>query len=1092
MSRLLALSLLLPLAILAAATASEPAAEVPRLFRTPTLSRTHIVFSLGGDLWSVPRAGGEATRLTSEPGEETAPVFSPDGSRIAFTGEPGGNQDVYVIPAAGGTPQRLTFHPGPDQVLGWSPDGTRILFRSPRAASANTFAPKFQRLFTVATSGGLETALPFPMGEEGCFSPDGSRLAYVPLERKNFYFKRYRGGRTTPIWVARLSDSHVFEIPRRNSTDFNPMWIGGRIYFLSDRDGPVTLFAYDLASRRVSRLIENHGLDLSAAAAGPGAIVYERFGSLHLYDLVAGRTREVKVRVSGEFPEVRPHPVGVGGALHDARLSPGGDRVVGEARGELLIVDAAAGAARNVTRTPGVMERDPAWSPDGKFLAYFSDEGGEYALRLRPVDEASPADMIALKPSFYYTPRWSPDGSRLAFLDKRQQLWMVDRRERRPVRIDADEAYDTFRNFASITDLAPVWSPDGGWLAYPKHLKSGLGAVFLYSLSTGKSTRVTAAAADASHPAFGPNGKRLYFTAATRSTPPGTRRAYFASLQKRSAPGGAPGGGSEAEPVGESAALDLDGITERVQALPVPPRNYVGLEPLGNDTLLLEESNQSSPFDPPSLTLSRLDLPTGQSTPFLRDVSGVDFSANHRTLLARQGDRWILAATDAPPSSAPAVLATGSLAVEVEPRAAWRQMYREVWRLVRDFFYDPGLHGLDLKATEAAYAPYVEGLTTRAELNTLFSEMLGNLTVSHVAVRGGDRGGDRSGVGRLPVGLLGADYAVERGQYRFARIYAGDPWEPGLAAPLAAPGVRVKAGEYLLSVNGQALTALDNVFRLFEGTAGKPTRLRVGPDPDGAGAREETVTPIADELGLRQRAWLEGNRRRVAAATGDRVAYVFVPHTLGDAAVDYDLAAQSDREAVILDARFNLGGDLPGALVDRLAHPVLLMDAGREGPDQPHPAGITGPKVLLINEYAGSGGDALALYFRRQRVGPLVGERTWGGLTGAFGTPELMDGGTVEVPSLAFWGPGGAWEAENRGVAPDFEVTLDPEQVRKGRDPQLEKAIEVVSELLGRTPARWRRPPYPVYLGPIPPVLPPPKASTLPTPRPRPGTPASG
>jgi tricorn protease len=1045
---------------------------VPLLLRTPTLSRTQIVFSFAGDLWSVPRGGGDATRLTSGPGVKTLPVFSPDGTQIAFTGDVNGNQDVYVLPAAGGAPRRLTFHPGPDQALGWTPDGRRILFRSPRSAYAN-IVPKFQQLFTVAREGGPETGLPLPMGNEACFSPDGSRLAYVPLERKNFYFKRYRGGRTTPIWVARLSDSHIVEIPRHNSTDFNPMWIGNKIYFLSDRAGPATLFAYDVTTQRVSQVLANHGQDIASASAGPGAIVCEQFGSLRLVDLASGKTTEVKVRMAADFPELRPHTVRVSGALRSARLSPAGDRAVFQARGEILTVEAPSGRARNVTDSPGVMERDPAWSPDGKTLAYFSDEAGEYALHLRSADGSGPVEKIGLgePPSFYYSPRWSPDGAKIACIDKRQNIWVVERGAKTPVKADTEAFYDYFRTFRPITDLAPVWSPDGRWLAYAKHLKNGFGAIFLYSLRTGRRTQVTDAMHDAAHPAFDPDGTRLYFAASTNAAKPGTRGVYAVSLRKDSPlptpvvardDRSPPPDDHPQQPSSDAGGvrIDLEGICQRIRALPVPARDYAGLQAAGGGILFLIESTSASPFDPPGLNVSRLDIRTGLSAPLLTGVSSVDISADGRKALFQQGERWAIGSTSAPPKPGEGLLPTETLEVRAEPRAAWRQMYREVWRLVRDFFYDPGLHGLDRKAAVARYAPYVEGLVSRADLNALFTEMLGDLTVSHVAIHGGDA----PQVTPTPVGLLGADYAIENGRYRFARIYAADPWRPEMKAPLAAPDAQGRVGDYLLAVNGEDLSARDNVYRLFAGTAGKPTTIRVGPNPDGSSARNITVTPIPDELSLRQWAWLEGNRRRVAEATRGRVAYIYVPHTLDFDSVNYDLAAQGDREALIIDERFNLGGGLPDEFVDHLRQPVLLIGTGREGPDGAHPPGIHGPKVLLINEYAGSGGDALALFFRRQSVGPIIGKRTWGGLTGAFGTPELMDGGTVEVPSAAFWGPGGVWEVENQGVAPDREVEFDPEQVRRGRDPQLEQAITTVLHLLRtRSSNMPKRPAYPDY-----------------------------
>jgi len=1034
------------------------------LLRHPTLSRTEIVFTYVGDLWSVPRTGGKAKRLTSGPGERTAPVFSPDGKWIAFTGDYAGNQDVYVIPSDGGTPKRLTYHPAPDQVLGWTPDGRRILFRSSRDTYANLVVPKFQRLFTVGLDGDPVAPLPLPMGTEAAFSPDGARMAYLPVERMNDRFRRYRGGRTTPVWIARLSDSHIEVVPHDNATDFNPMWVGQTVYFLSDRNGSATLFAYDVATKRVSQVVKNNGLDFTSASAGSDAIVYEQFGSLHLYYPASAKTEDVKVEIDGDFPELRSHFAPAADGLRGARLSPTGDRAAFEARGDILVVDTGTGKATNLTRSPGTRERDPAWSPDGKKVAYFSDESGEYALHARPTDGSGPTQKIDLgePPSFYYSPRWSPDGNMIAYIDKRQNVWYLDVRDPKPIKVDAEVYFDYFRTFSPVNDLAPVWSPDSRWLAYSKHLRNGFGAIFLYSLDTGRTTRVTDVASDARRPAFDPDGKHLYFTA-TSSTTPWPSRVYFVLLPKQlPAP---PAGGQKDSDQGKGSSaeqritVDLEDIGQRVLPLPVSSGNCAWLTVTAPGILFFGDAGSASPFDPPKQSVHRFDRQTGQTARYLADISAVSISADGRKMLYQQGGRWATCSTAAPPRPEEGLLPTKDLTVWVEPRVAWRQMYHESVRLTRDFFYDPGLHGMDLKAVSARYSPYVEGLATRDDLNKLILQMLGELSVSHVKARGGDLP-ERPQHSRG--GLLGADYTIKDGRYRFARVYTGDRLDPVMKAPLAQRGALVNAGEYLLAVNGQSLVAAsDNVHRAFERTADKPTVIRVGPDPNGDAARDVTVTPIPNELSLRQWAWVEENRRRVSDATQGRVGYVYVPHTLSFESVQYDLSAQKDKEAVIFDERFNLGGDLPHVLMERLTFPLMALNSGREGPDLPTRHGAYGPKVLLINEYAGSGGDALAWYFKRLHLGPIVGKRTWGGLTGALGTPELMDGGEVEIPSVAIWGTNGEW-VENRGIAPDVEVEFDPEQVLRGRDPQLEEAIKLALKELQKNPAPPpRRPAYP-------------------------------
>ncbi|MEW5902220.1 MAG: protease, partial [Acidobacteriota bacterium] len=515
-------------------SASLPAApaDTPILAQRPALNRSHVVFVFAGDLWRVSRDGGAAERLTTGGGTETNPVFSPDGSTIAFTGEYDGNVDVFVTPAEGGEPRRLTWHPAADIALGWTPEGKEILFTSGRTAFS-----RFSELFTISLEGGFPKKLPLPMGYEGSFSPDGRRIAYVPLARAFYVWKHYRGGRATPIWIADLADSSIEKLPRTDSNDFNPMWVGDKVYFLSDREGPVTLFAYDSGTKKVSRILKNDGLDLKSASAGPGAIVYEQFGSLHLFDLASGQVRRLPVTIAGDMIGVRDKFVNVGEMLSAPSLSPNAVRAVFQARGEIISVPAEKGDYRNLTQTPGVMERYPSWSPDGERIAYFSDETGEYMLHIRDQKGTGMVTRIALdeNPSFYFSPRWSPDSKKIAYADCHLTLWYVDLAEKKPIKVDKDRFLRS--------DLVPSWSPDSKWLAYAKRLPNYLGAVFLYSLDSGKSTRITDGMSDTSQPVFDPEGKYLYFMASTDSGAslqpdihsifqPATRTIYLAVLSK--------------------------------------------------------------------------------------------------------------------------------------------------------------------------------------------------------------------------------------------------------------------------------------------------------------------------------------------------------------------------------------------------------------------------------------------------------------------------------------------------------------------------------------------------------------------------------
>jgi tricorn protease len=1097
--------LCLLLTIFAAPLAARAQGAKPLLLRHPTVSRTQVAFVYGGDLWIVPREGGEARRLTAGAGNETDPHFSPDGTQLAFTGEYDGNVDVYVVPAAGGVPRRLTYHPAGDSVMGWTNDGSRVLFASTRT-SANAYA----RLYTIPPAGGAEvmTELPLPTADQASYSPDGTHLAYVPIFQWQPAWKRYRGGQTKPIWIANLSDSSVEKLPRENSNDFNPMWVGQTIYFLSDRAGAVTLFAYDTATKAVRQVVENTGLDFKSASAGAGVIAYEQFGTIYLYDLASRASKRLDVSVAGDLAEVRPRfmkiePQRVGSAA----LSPTGARAVFEARGEILTVPAEKGDVRDLTNTVGAVERDPAWSPDGKWIAYFSDESGEYALHLRDQSGMGEARKISLgqPPSYFYSPRWSPDSKKIAYTDKRMNVWYVDIDRPAPVRVDTD-AYEL-----PFHSLDPAWSPDSKWLAYTKQLANHLHAVFLYSADEKKSSQITDGMSDARYPAFDKGGKYLYFAASTdlglanswlemsSINRPFTRSVYMVVLDKTQAsplapesddekvaaaeqpsappaatpaPSPAPAG-EQSEPQAAAAQkakskavtvrVDLEQIGQRVLALPVPARNYIGLVAGKDGVLFLAEGPPVDSGGNNVFALAKFDLATRKADAFLGGVASFEVSHNGEKALYRRGEGWFIAATGQAPKPGEGALNLSDLTVQIDPRAEWRQMYREVWRIERDFFYDPNHHGLDIAAAEKKYEPYLDNLASRDDLNYLFEEMLGELSTGHVFVNGGDR----PDVKRVPGGLLGADYDVDRGRYRFARVFNGENWNPNTRAPLTQPGVGVRAGEYLLAVRGRELHATDNVFQVFEGTAGKSVALRVGPNADGTGSREVTVVPVASERALRRLAWIEDNRRKVDQLSGGRVAYVYLPDTANGGFTSFNryYFSQINKDAVVIDERYNSGGDIADYIIDNLRRPPMSRVTTREGEDYSYPVGsIYGPKVMIINEMAGSGGDALPWYFRRTGVGPLVGKKTWGGLVGIYDYPELMDGGSITAPRIAIYGLQGEWEVENRGIAPDFEVEYDPKLVRQGHDPQLEKAVEVAMDLLAKNPPQqFKKPAYPNY-----------------------------
>jgi len=1079
--------------LLLAAGATAIATEGPLLLRQPALSQQHLVFSHAGDLWITSREGGEARRLTAGIGLEGQPHFSPDGRRIAFTAEYDGNIDVYMVPVEGGSPTRLTWHPGPDLVQGWTPDG-KIIFASGR----NSQTGRTQQLFTLAPGSAWPEAIPLPMAHAGSFSPDGKRLVYEPMRRAFEAWKRYRGGTASYLWIADLKDSSVVKVPRQDSNDFNPMWVGSKVYFLSDRQGPITLYAYDTTTQQVAQVLKNTGLDLKSASAGPGAIAYEQFGSLHLYDLASGKSRKVEVTLQGDMPGVRERFEPVAQRTARGAISPTGARAVFESRGEILTVPAEKGSPRNLTGTPGVMERDPSWSPDGKTIAYFSDASGEYALHLRPQDGKGETRVIALEPSFYYGPTWSPDSKKLAFMDKRLNVWLVDLEKGKPQKID------TFKR-GGQTKLA--WAPDSRWIAYGKPLVNLYEAVHVYNLEDGRVHQVTDGMSDTATPVFDESGKYLYFTASTNIGPAvsgfdmnayphrPTRSVYLAVLKKGETSPLAPESDEEkeasdlkkddakkeepkqnekkADAKGDAkpgdkkpvppVVIDFEGLDQRVLALPIPDRNILGIEAGKAGTLFIFEAPDSRQDGPLNGTLHKFDLAKRKFEKVMDGVQGFDLSANGTKMLIRQASGWFISEAGTAPKPGEGRVNIEQAEIRVDPKAEWRQMYREAWRIERDYFYDPGHHGLDLKAAEKRYAPYVEGLNHRADLNYLFEEMLGELTVGHLYVRGGDL----PVVKRLPGGLLGADFGMEKGRYRFTKIYGGENWNPNLQAPLTQPGAEVKVGEYLLAVNGRELTAQDSPHHLLENTSGKQVVLKVGPEPDGKGSRDVTVVPVANETGLRNLDWIEGNRRKVAQLSGGKLAYVWLPNTADGGYTNFNRYwfAQLDKQGAVIDERFNGGGSAADYIIDYLKKPVNSYWAMREGEDTRQPFGtMSGPKTMLINEHAGSGGDYMPWLFKRAGLGPLIGKRTWGGLVGIGGYPTLMDGGTVTAPHFAFYTPEGKFGIENEGVAPDLEVDLDPKAWREGRDTQLERGVkEVMDALQKQPPTQVKRPPYPNY-----------------------------
>jgi len=1078
----------------------------PLLMRHPTANATTVVFSYAGDLWSVPRAGGEARRLTTAAGQEFDPHFSPDGKTIAFSGNYDGNIDVYVMDADGGIPRRLTHHPMPDEVQGWSKDGKSVLFNSMMQAN-----PSQPRLYTVGIDGkGVPSALPLPMGYMGDLSADGQRIAYVPGDKWQESWKRYRGGQTYPIWIATLKDSRWKEIPRNNSNDEQPMWVNNDVYFLSDRDGPVGLYSYDPDSNRVRVEVKGEGFDMKSASAWGTTIAYEKLGSIHLYDTVAKKSTPVAVSIRGDFAEVRPQFKDLRNSIGSASLSPTAQRAVVEARGHILTVPASKGDIRDLFERQGVAERSPAWSPDGRTIAYISDESNSYQLKLYDVTTKNERTLrLGDGISFYYQPVWSPDSKHIAYTDNKKQVWILN------VESGISRVVDKGMYEDPNTQITPRWSPDSQWITWARDLDNHLNAVFVHNLGTGKTTQITDALANAKNPIFDRDGKHLYFFASTNTGPASSylditsytninvvSSVYAIVLSKdganplgpesdeetpkpedpkpttppptappatappagaaTSAPTQAPPQTPPARPSAPPVKIDFEGISQRILALPMPTAEYLQLEPGTPGTFFAVSVGARAGLTSPVLpSIVKFSLAQRRATPFAAAASILDISANGQQMLLAQGPNLSIVPTAMPPQPGQGALDLTGMSVKIDPRAEWRQMYKEVWRNEKIFFYAPNMHGIDIGQMERRYEPFLANIVTRADLNYLFTDMLGELCIGHMFINGGDIPGAKT----VPGGLLGADYTFENGKYKLARVYDGENWNPGLRAPLTAPGVNAKAGEYILEIDGKALDAAGSIYELLEAKANRQVRLKIGPNPDGTGSREVTVVPVSNEIGLRTLAWREDNRRRVEAATGGKVGYVHIPDTNIGGWTNFIryYYAQSDKQAIIVDDRYNGGGLINDFMVHEMTRTLQGVFTPRNGKDWPTPgAAVLGPKVMITNQWAGSGGDMFPWLFRNQKVGKLIGKRTWGGLVRAFGF-QLVDGGVVRAPDVAFFNPfEGTWDVENWGVSPDIDVELDPYLWRQGKDAQLERSIEEITKAMATYPyIKIKKPAYP-------------------------------
>jgi tricorn protease len=1105
------------------ATATGASASVDRqLLQQPALSRELVAFVNAGDIWISLRGGGRAIRLTTGPGIESGPVFSPDGGTIAFTGEYDGNVDVFTVPVTGGVPSRVTHHPGQDSAVAWSPDGRRLIFRSGRDAGS-----RFTRLFEVAATGGAAAALPLPLAFSGQLSSDGGTIAYNPFAPAfSFDFTsytawgNYRGGRAGSIWLTRLDGLDSVQVPHEGAADLSPVWMGGKLYFLSARKGPMSIFVYDPASRAVSEVYRNAGpSDIRSLATDGVTLIFDRLGEL--FTLVpGGQPQRLSIEVAGDMPDVRSRIVNVADQVQNVRVSPTGIRAVVEAHGDIMSVPAKEGVLRNVTNTPGVMEREPAWSPDGQSIAYFSDESGLYALHVAPQTGASGKTRkyaLAAEPAYYFKPLWSPDSKKIAFRDNRLFTWVLDLTSGKLTKAGED----VFGGF-TIEPTGMAWSPDSRLFAFARMASNHAHVLMLHDLATGRTMQVTDAMARSASPAFDAEGKYLYFLASNNAGATTHRLDMSSNLyrpvssiyaltlaaktpspiapenkdEKEIGAGDEPGaakpdkdkhakGKAARKPAPPSIVVDLadlspEAMGRRMSAIPLPPARYRSLAAGKSGSLYFLRAGEGAEGDAaPAATLVRWTLQDKKPETLAENVADFEISADRQKLLVAYAPpsaapppsggpgpkpTYVIAAADKPlkAGDAEGMLKFDALQVRVDPAAEWAQIYREVWRIQRSYFYDPAFHGYDTVAAERRLAPYVASLNSRTDLNYLLQEMLTGFSVGHLRGSGGAIPSAR----RVPGGLLGADYVMRNGRYCISKIYDGGSWSPDVKAPLAQPGLNIRTGDCILAVNGTSISADMDIQLPLEGLADLAVVLRLQPAAGGA-AREVTVLPIASEARLRYLDWIEENRRRVDKLSGGRIGYVHLPDTGmgGFTSFNRYFFAQTDKQGVIIDDRFNGGGQAADYIIEVLNRRLISYWQPRYGVVERTPsAAILGPKAMIINEASSSGGDMLPWMFRQFGQGPLVGKRTWGGLVGIGPTPQLMDGAQVTSPNVGFFSAKSEWDVENRGVEPDHVVEQDPKLVAQGRDPQLDTAVALTLEALAKSPAPSpRRPQFPVY-----------------------------
>ncbi len=1060
-----------------------------RLLRTPSISATHVAFAYANNIWIVDRKGGDARRLTSFQGQSSNPKMSPDGTTVAFSADYAGNTDVYTVPTRGGEPVRLTWHPGADIVQGWTPDGTRIMFTSGRQTGAPNATARF---WMVPAKGGIAEPMALPRGYQGKISPDGRRIAYRMNSSWDEERRNYRGGQNRPVWIVDLKSFDLVSPPWTDSKDVDPAWLGDTVYFISDRDGIANVWSYDTTTKALTQRTKFIDYDVKALDAGGGAVVFEQSGYVHVLDPKTNKAEQLTITAAGDFPWMMPRFEDVTTRMSNISLSPTGKRVLAEARGEIFTVPEEKGDVRNITNSSGSAERQPAWSPDGKWISYFSDKSGEYKLVIESQDGVgTPREIAFQKSAFYYTPAWSPDSKKLLYTDTNLNVWVMDIATGQAKTLGNDPWMVPQRT------LAPSWSPDSKWVAFASRLNTLYRAIVVANVETGEKKQITDGLADAMFPVWDASGKYLWFLASTDfglasqwldMTSYGreeTFALYLAVLKNTDASPLLPEsdedpGVSSARPADDAAekadrsaskpapvvTIDFDRLQQRILPVTgVPSRGYHQLKAGAAGTVFFLETPGAAGSR--GNILHRFRLTERRAEQFQTTVAEYAVSADGKKLVYRTAPPQAPGNPNATPArpqlflvdadkGVPAATAGRldvTLRMRLDPRAEFTQIFNEGWRLQRDYLYVPNMHGTNWPRMKEMYGAMLPHVAHRADLNYLLDNMGAEIAVGHSYVRGGAM----PEVPSNPGGLLGADFTIEGSRYKIAKVYDGESWNPDLRAPLAGPGLNVSAGDFILAIDGVTLAAPDSIYRLLDGTANRQTVLTVNNRPDMQGARQVTVVPVANDQNLRTRAWVEENRRYVDQRSNGQLAYVYVPNTGqgGFESFNRYYFAQQDKQGAVIDERYNGGGSAADYIID-----VLQRDfdgyfnnvAGDRRPFTSPSAGIWGPKVMIINEMAGSGGDLMPWMFRYRKIGPLVGKRTWGGLVHTADTPQFIDGGSMIAPRGGFFTKEGKWAVENEGTAPDIDVENWPKDVIAGRDPQLERAVDEALRLLKEKP----------------------------------------